>query len=456
MGSNQIYHNISQATKTHNKQKIMSRRRNFEESKKAKFVDYPNFRSTTKGLAFNVNDVETGPELPALNSQDYQTMWEKLDVKSSASNSKTDELYKGFNNWPKGTSKTDQLKDNEVISCEPVSSFLLEGDHARGVPPTFSTLCCCWDQPDQEKIVALWQVKNQHGYTLKKNILAEAAMLAYGQHYPLRLSPDVFWLTIMKTVAGHINDNAEKFRSKFVSHEGKKDLTIDIGPSFPSTPEGWKSHLPTFSNLIAENIKDAQLRDLMECNFTSTTPIDAAVSRITLMDAMQSYFSYGMRTCCGIPYIELLGEKSDWEKLQDKAEKILTTLDMEWWLTELRPILAEFVNAATGNIDLKFWANIAQKHVGFGSGATTDMEGWLCKFFPKKSGNEKWYVCDRMEIKQIPTHISMAPLTLKNESDEIVLETVLAGGVVVLTQNKESLALEPRTSWSLIAKNKLA
>ena len=409
----------------------MSRNQNFEQSK-AKFVENPNFRQTAKGLAFDVNDVETGPELPGLASEDYHKMWAHLNLKKSDSMSLVD--------------PTRVLNENKVISCEPVSSFRLE-EESLG------------DQPDQEKIVSLWQVTEHRGYmryeyTQKTNILAEAAMLAYGQHYPLRLSADVFWLTIMKTVAGHINDNAEKFRSKFVSHEGKKELFVEVGPSFPSTPEGWKSLLPIFSDLIAKNIKDAELRDLMECNFTSTTPIDAAVSRITLMDAMQSYYDYGCMITCGIPYIELLGEKSDWEKLQDKAEKILTTLDMESWLTELRPLLAQFVNAASGNIDLNFWANIAQKHVPERmSGATTDMEGWLCKFFPRKWANGQWYVLNRMKIKDIPTHISMAPLTLKNGSGEI--ETVLAGGVVVLTQNKETLALEPRTSWSLIAKDKL-
>jgi len=395
-----------------------------QESTKAKLVEKPKFRKTAKGLAFNVNDVTLGPELPQLSPNDYRKMWQKLDVKSSASNSKTDELYKNYNQA--NSSKKDQ--PNEIISCERALSFL----------------------QDEDRIVGLWQTTSQHGYSRKTNILAEAAMLAYGQHYPLRLSADVFWLTIMKTVAGHINDNAEKFRSKVVAHEGKKELVVNVGPVFPSTPKGWTSHLPTFSNLIAKNIKDAGLRDLMECNFTSTNAIDAAVSRITLMDAMQSYFSYTMMTMCGIPYIELLGEKADWEKLQDKAEKVLTTFEMGWWLQELRPILAEFVNAASGKIDMQFWANIAQKHVGFGSGATTDMEGWLCKFFPK--GKE---VRRRMEISSIPTHISMAPLTLKDDSGSIVLETVLAGGVVVLTQNKQTLALEPRTSWSLIAKDKL-
>merc|ERR1719454_849836 len=103
-------------------------------------------------------------------------MWQKLDVKSSASNSKTGELYKGYNQA--NSSKKDQ--PNELISCEPALSFL----------------------EDEDRIVRLWQTTGQYGYREKTNILAEAAMLAYGQHYPLRLSADVFWLTIMKPWPG--------------------------------------------------------------------------------------------------------------------------------------------------------------------------------------------------------------------------------------------------------------
>merc|ERR1712038_779053 len=121
----------------------------------------------------------------------------------------------------------------------------------------------------------------------------------------------------------------------------------------------------------------------MECNFSSTSIIDATVSRITLMDAMKSYFSYGV-SGCGIPYIELLGNKSDWEKLKVKAEEVLKTFEMDLWMQELTPIFEKFVDTAAGEVDQEFWANIAQKFEAekrhFYDFDTTYVKGWLSKF----------------------------------------------------------------------------
>merc|ERR1712066_541383 len=59
-----------------------------------------------------------------------------------------------------------------------------------------------------------------------KNMFLESVSLAYEKHYPLKITPDIIWITIMQGFAKHINKNAEKFRKDFVSHEGKKLLTI--------------------------------------------------------------------------------------------------------------------------------------------------------------------------------------------------------------------------------------
>ncbi|CAG8767983.1 13615_t:CDS:1, partial [Cetraspora pellucida] len=55
------------------------------------------------------------------------------------------------------------------------------------------------------------------------NGFVAAIFHAYNNHQHLRLSPDDVWLTIAQGVSRHINYNAEKFRSRFVNHEGKKD-----------------------------------------------------------------------------------------------------------------------------------------------------------------------------------------------------------------------------------------
>lgn len=56
----------------------------------------------------------------------------------------------------------------------------------------------------------------------------EAVHMAYAQHLPLVISPDMIWYLISSGVAKYINAHAEQVRNKFVDHEGKK-------VSFPST-----------------------------------------------------------------------------------------------------------------------------------------------------------------------------------------------------------------------------
>src|SRR3954468_17419122 len=64
--------------------------------------------------------------------------------------------------------------------------------------------------------------------TMASHGLAAAIFHAYYNHQHLRLTPDDIWLTIAQGVSHHINFNAEKFRTRFVNHEGKKDINIFI------------------------------------------------------------------------------------------------------------------------------------------------------------------------------------------------------------------------------------
>ena len=54
-----------------------------------------------------------------------------------------------------------------------------------------------------------------------------AIEIAYFKHYPLKLSPSQIWILILQSIGIHIDQNAEKLRKKFVTHEGKKDLIVE-------------------------------------------------------------------------------------------------------------------------------------------------------------------------------------------------------------------------------------
>jgi len=57
---------------------------------------------------------------------------------------------------------------------------------------------------------------------------------AYSDHYPLELSVEDIWVAIAQGVSIHLNENAEKFRHFFVSHDGKKGTETE-GKQTPTT-----------------------------------------------------------------------------------------------------------------------------------------------------------------------------------------------------------------------------
>ena len=89
---------------------------------------------------------------------------------------------------------------------------------------------------------------------------------------------------------------------------------------------------------ISKNVP--QYVDAITADFTTTSPVIKMVSQISIMSSLQHYFRYGMRTLCGIPAIEMLGNQDDWIRLGEKLralKKILALvsdeigLSQQWW-----------------------------------------------------------------------------------------------------------------------------
>lgn len=59
-----------------------------------------------------------------------------------------------------------------------------------------------------------------------KNGFVYAVYEAYNDHHHLTIRPEDVWFAIILQLSFYINANAEKFRSFFVSHEGKKETII--------------------------------------------------------------------------------------------------------------------------------------------------------------------------------------------------------------------------------------
>ncbi len=113
-------------------------------------------------------------------------------------------------------------------------------------------------------------------------------------------------------IAKAIDDNADKktVRSFFVQHEGKKKLEVGVGESIYDVD--YNDFLDQMSQLVKKNVNKPDFVTLMTGEFSTTTKVDQINNQITMMSAVQNYFEYVMSLKCGIPAIEMLGNREDW------------------------------------------------------------------------------------------------------------------------------------------------
>jgi Domain of unknown function (DUF4419) len=109
------------------------------------------------------------------------------------------------------------------------------------------------------------------------------------------------------------------------------------------------------------------------------------------MAACKSFFEYGMRTCCGFPYVILEGTEDDWLTLRDNsAQLIMTRCEnkfAKYWCHALIPvldkILEEYRHGKNGDQpDSAFWNSFIKMGTTRMSGGKPWFNGWINIFFP--------------------------------------------------------------------------
>jgi len=215
-----------------------------------------------------------------------------------------------------------------------------------------------------------------------------AAYRAYSDHRPLTISPDMVWLVIVQGFAMHVNENSEALRKQFVDFEGKTNIDVQRNDFVKGDPDNdWESVFPEFSYKIGEYTGQT-LKDLVVANFSTSGNVEKAAFEVSLMDAMDHYFSYSFSILCGIPEIKLEGTPEDWALIEQKAQQ-LAQYDLDWWIKDLAPVLKEFTAAANGKVNRKFWEDIFKiDYIDVICGEEPSMTGWIVKLFPYLPGHK--------------------------------------------------------------------
>ena len=202
------------------------------------------------------------------------------------------------------------------------------------------------------------------------------ASKCYSEHLQLAINPHDFWVIILSEISKEVVSSPEVYRNLFTSADKKQEISVMSSSLF---------EMPI--NILSKALSENVLFDstVLFPNFSTETNIITETFQAIFCDMASPYYSYSMYMC-GIPSIQLLGIKSDWQKIVDNLTQIVDlfkspTLDK--YLTKLKPILVECIDAFDNEPKLDFWLNFfTQKNQG--SGGELFIDGWIKDLFIKE------------------------------------------------------------------------
>lgn len=155
--------------------------------------------------------------------------------------------------------------------------------------------------------------------SITANGFFDAFYMAYALHGSFVMSPDDVWLQIAMQFSEYVNHNAERLRNLFVDHQGQKILSVFFDDPDPDNYKKkdfkWDYFTSEFSKKISENTK-AEVKKVIESNFSTSGLIEKAAAEITLMRSMEPYFKYHMVCGCGLREVHFRGTEQDWMLLK--------------------------------------------------------------------------------------------------------------------------------------------
>ena len=306
---------------------------------------------------------------------------------------------------------------------------------------------------DDPQVVACSYKGQQIGY-VGSDVLFQCMVKAYAEHRPLVLSPDVVWLIISQGFANYVNAHAEELRPLLVDHDGKMTLTVRSQHELLSGDVDWEQLMDGFAAQIGQYTKD-DVAQTIAADFSTTGPTERIASRITLMDAVKSFFDYQIiYVACGIPQITLQGTPEDWQAVLDKATK-LRRYGLDAWIGPLEPVLTQFVRTAQGHPNRHFWQNIVKKKRvdelrggGCSPEKPTKLDGWFLTFFPDKNGKVYEKVTHLADMERETVQVDFKYLQLDPASGRVSETPMqLMAGFIGVEEDTTTYALTPKIGW---------
>ena len=294
-------------------------------------------------------------------------------------------------------------------------------------------------------------------FNVGQDVFFQTLVIAFAEHRPVVITPDMIWLLICQGFSYHIRQHPEAFRSQIVSHKRKKQLIVEVsGPEVP-TREQWGEIIGEFAHQVEDNTKGS-FSSALKADYSTTGTAEKIASEITLLDTASPYFEFVVHhMICGIPFITLKGTPEDWESMISRVET-LAQFDLEWWTSQLIPILQEFVETAKGRPKASFWKSIVKtwrpgemrgKGCGPWGPPATTVNGWFLTFFPyNRDGRTPAKIS--FEATMLPETVSVPFIykitdALDNPVGEVPMN--MNAGFIGVEEDKDTFALTPKIGW---------
>ena len=299
-----------------------------------------------------------------------------------------------------------------------------------------------------------------------KKSLIRGLMLAYENHYPITVSPDMILILFLQGYSRFMEKYSEKFRNQYVNFEGKKELSVKRNGITPekATSEIWQGIVDEFTTKIKESVGEDIISNL-ESNFTTTKPVHLTTSQLSIMSSMKQYFTYKVVMCvCGISSIKLEGSLEDWQKIKKKFEFLSKKeFGLNWWTESLIPIINKIIETKiyySQNKDINyelrtFWKDMIRLKKGWVYEPTV-IDGWIVKFIPNLSEEEP-KVFQKLEDSDIPDEIISCPLKLifiDENNKKIKYDCALASGFYGMIQDEITYTVKPVIGYSIVVEEK--
>ena len=272
---------------------------------------------------------------------------------------------------------------------------------------------------------------------------------SYNRHIALELSAEDFWIAILQVVSLYLSEraNAEKYRQRFVNHEGQKELIVYTNSD---TTGEWARFVDEIANKIGENM-NPDFVQLMTTPLSSTTRLESTIFKISLMEAAQHYFKYTCFTLCGIPEVCIKGTVSDFEDIKRRLKGIGTLLGgLKVWTDKIVSHMDAVIETLHGRQDIEWWKSIVTKNYG-GSGKPAYMSGWICDFIPFAKTQEGKLTPNHGELDWIHLNpgLTYTPVYWENLITGEKGELRLCAGFLGVATNGATKRLKPAKGWML-------